>query len=327
MAAWEARDGWGGATLQRPSRPHHHSSLNKPATPSGVAEVGLLFVVAVWGVNFAVIKVPLEVIPPFTVNLLRFTVSLVVLSSLHFVQSRRRGRSALQDLRSFPVAVVVLGLLAHVVYQTGFILGVDRVTAGGAALLIASSPIWTSVVGHVRGIDRLTSGAWSGLGLSLVGVVLVIVAQAGAHVDGDAAGVALMLVAACAWGLTTVFSRPVLDRGASPLGLTVTGLWIAYPVLALLGFTTWTDAEWSRVGVVEASAIVYSGGLSTGVAYWVWNVAVKRVGPSLTAAFSNLVPFVGVASGALLLGEAIEALEIAGGVLIVAGLVVMRRLK
>ena len=301
--------------------------MNKPATPSGVAEIGLLFVVAVWGVNFAVIKVPLEVIPPFTVNTIRFAVSIVVLTGLHVAQSRRQGRSPLHDLRQFPVAVLLLGLLGHVVYQSGFILGVDRVTAGGAALLIASNPIWTSVVGHARGIDRLTAGAWAGLGVSLVGVLVVVVAQANGRIDGDPLGVAMMLVAAASWGLTTVFTRPLLDAGATPLSLTVTGLWVAFPVLAGLGLWTAGEAEWSRVGSVEIAALVYSGGLSVGVAYWIWNNAVKQVGPSLTAAFSNLVPFVGVGAGVLLLGESIQPLEILGGVLIVGGLVVMRSLK
>lgn len=301
--------------------------MNKPATPAGVAEIGLLFVVAVWGVNFSVIKVALEVIPPFTVNLLRFTVSLAVLTALHVVQSRSRNRSPLYDLKTFPVAVIALGLLAHVVYQAGFILGLDRVTAGGGALLIASSPIWTTVVGHIRGIDHLSIGAWLGLAMSLVGVVLVVIGQTGAQIDGEALGVLFLLGAASAWGLTTVFTRPLLDKGASPLGLTTAGLWVAYPVLFAMGIWGALDQDWSRVGATEWMALLYSGGLSTGVAYWIWNVAVKRVGPSRTSAYANLVPVAGVAAGLVVLNETITPLELAGGALVILGLVVMRRLR
>ena len=303
---------------------HPRTDLNKPSAALGVAEIGLLLVVAVWGVNFAVIKVPLEVIPPFAVNALRFTVSTAVLTGLHLWQSARRGLSPLADLRRFPVAVLVLGLLAHVVYQTGFILGVDRVTAGVAALLISSNPIWTSVVGHVRGIDRLRAGGWAGLAIGIVGVCLVIAGQASGRAGGDLVGVLLMLAAAAAWGLSTVFSRPLFDDGATPLGLTVSGLWFAFPILLVLGLWDLGAVDWSRVGAVEWAAIGYSGALSTGIAYWIWYVAVKQVGPSLTAAFSNLVPFVGVAAGAVLLDESIHAVELVGGALIVAGLVVMR---
>jgi len=301
--------------------------VNKPATPAGVAEIGLLFVVAVWGVNFAVIKVALEVIPPFTVNLLRFTVSLAVLTGLHLIQCRATGRSPLYDLKTFPVAVAILGLLGHAVYQAGFILGVDRLTAGAAALLIASSPIWTTVVGHFRGIDRLSGVGWLGLAISIIGAVLVIIGQTDGQIDGDALGAFLLLAAACAWGLTTVFTRPLLDKGASPLGVTTAGLWVAYPVHIGMGAWGFADMDWSQVGAPEWAALLYSGGLSTGVAYWIWNVAVKRVGPSRTAAFTNLVPVVGVAAGAILLRETITPIELAGGALVIAGLVVMRRLR
>ena len=298
--------------------------MNKPSPALGVAEIGLLLVVAVWGVNFAIIKVPLEVIPPFAVNALRFTVSAVVLTGLHLWQSSRQGLSPLADLRRFPVAVIVLGLLAHVVYQTGFILGVDRVTAGVAALLISSNPIWTSVVGHLKGIDRLRAGGWIGLAIGIAGVGLVIAGQTSGREGGDVLGVLMMLVAAAAWGLSTVFSRPLFDRGATPLGLTVSGLWVAYPILLAMGLWEIGAVDWTLVGSPEWAAIGYSGALSTGVAYWIWYVAVKKVGPSLTAAFSNLVPFVGVGAGAVLLNESVQAIELVGGALIIAGLVVMR---
>lgn len=299
--------------------------MTHPSARTGLAEIGLLFVVAVWGFNFAIIKVPLEVIPPFAVNLLRFTVSLAVLTLIHLVQARLRNRSPWLEVKTFPVAVAVLGILAHVVYQTGFILGVDRVTAGGAALLIATSPIWTAVVGHLRGIDQMSTGGWVGLVMSLAGAALVVIGQAGSKIDGDGIGALLLIAAASAWGLTTVYSRPLLDRGASPLGLTVASLWVAYPLLALMGLSPLDETDWSQVGASEWLALLYSGGLSTGIAYWIWNVAVQRVGPSRTASFSNLVPFVGVAAGALLLRESIGPLKLAGGALIILGLVVMRR--
>ena len=166
-----------------------------------------------------------------------------------------------------------------------------------------------------------------GLAIGIIGVVLVIIGQTNGQIDGDAIGAFLMLAAAGAWGLTTVFTRPLLDKGASPLGVTTAGLWVAYPVLFGMGLWGIGDMDWSQVGAIEWSALIYSGGLSTGVAYWVWNVAVKRVGPSRTAAFANLVPVVGVAAGALLLRETITPLELAGGALVIAGLMVMRRLR
>ena len=75
----------------------------------------------------------------------------------------------------------------------------------------------------------------------------------------------------------------------------------------------------------DATTINGSGGLSTGIAYLLWNLAVHHVGPSQTAIFSNLVPFVALLAAFVLLGDPITLLQLAGGVLIIGGLVLMRR--
>ena len=295
--------------------------------PSLSAEIGLLLVVLIWGVNFAVIKVPLETAPPFVVNALRFVVSVAVLGGLHAVQSRRRGRSPLDTFRAGVWPVVGLGLLGIGVYQVGFIVGVSRVTAGMAALLIASSPVWTAVTGHFLRIDRLRPLGWAGFALSVVGVGLVVAGRPEAEFGGDPLGVALMLGSALAWGVYTALSRPLLDRGASPVGLTFWGIVVSAPALAAMAATEWAQTPWARLDAVDWAAIVFSGGLSTGIAYGIWNAAVRAVGPARTAAFSNLIPFVGIGAGAALLGEAVRPLQLVGGALIVASVLVVRQAR
>ncbi len=288
-------------------------------------EVGLLAVVLVWGVNFAIIKVPLEVAPPFTVNLLRFVVSAAVLGGLHLRQARTRGVSPAATFVAGPARVVGLGLLGILAYQAVFILGIDRVSAGTGALLIASSPAWTAVAAHALGHERLLALGWAGMIASLVGVGLVVVGNPGAAFEGDGSGVALMLAAALAWGLYTALSRPLLQRGASALGLTFWGIVVSAPGLVLLATPELPTVDWSAFGPAEVGAILFSGGLSTGLAYAIWNESVLQVGASRTAAFSNLVPIVGVIAGVVLRGEAVTLLQVAGGALIVAGVVVVRR--
>jgi drug/metabolite transporter (DMT)-like permease len=287
-------------------------------------EIGLLFVVGVWGVNFAVVKVPLEVIPPFVVNLFRFLVSAVVLGAIHAVRSHVRGETVFRTFRVGVWPVVGLGLLGHVVYQACFIVGLNRLTAGGAALLIASSPLWTAVSGHLLGIDRLRGIGWTGLLVSAIGVALVVAGRPEGEIGGDLLGVLLLLGAAASWGLSTTFSRPLLNQGATAVGLSAWGVLAALPVLAALALTEIAATPWHLVGAREWAALAYSGGFSTGVAYWIWFEAVRRTGPSRVAAFSNLVPFVGVGAGALLLGEPVVWLQLLGGAVVIGGLVLMR---
>ena len=309
------RAGYGGLT---PLLPVRARLLSLPP------EAGLGLVVLFWGFNFAVVKVPLEVMPPFVVNAIRFAISACVLGAIHVTASRAAGRSPLATFRVGVWPVVGLGVLGHALYQVGFILGIARTTAGGAALLIALSPLVTAAAGHVLGVDRMARIGWIGALVSLAGVVLVVLGRPG-ELGGDLTGVLLLLGASVAWGLATALSRPLLARGATPVGLAFWGVMTALPVLTALALTQLDDLRWADVDRWDWLALLYSGSLSTGVAYWIWNSSVQKVGPSRTAAFSNLVPFVGVAAGAVLLGEPIVALQVLGGALIVAGVVVVRR--
>ncbi len=290
-------------------------------------EAGLALVVLFWGLNFAAIKVPLAVLPPLVVNALRFAVSAVVLGAVHAARCRARGVPLTVTFRAGAWQVVGLGLLAQVVYQVGFILGIARpgVTAGTAAILIAASPLVTAAAGHALGVDRLRRLGWLGFAVSLAGVGLVVTARPDAGVRGDGVGIALLLGAAVAWGLATVWSRTLLDRGATSVGLSFWGVLLAVPVLGALALPSLRGIDWAGVGWPAWAALLYSGALSTGVAYWLWYDAVQRVGPSRAAAFSNLTPFVGVAAGVVLLGEPVVLSQVLGGVLVIAGLVVMRR--
>ncbi len=288
-------------------------------------EVGLTLVVLFWGLNFAAIKVPLEVLPPLVVNVIRFAISASVLGAIHAVRCRARGVPMAVTFKAGAWQVIGLGLLGQVIYQVGFILGIARTTAGAAAILIAASPLVTAAAGHLLGVDRLKRIGWIGFAVSLAGVGLVVTAKPDADVHGDAVGIALLLGAAVAWGLSTVWSRTLLDRGATSVGLSFWGVLLAVPILGALAIPDLGGIDWAGVGWKPWAALLYSGALSTGVAYWLWYDAVQRVGPSRAAAFSNLTPFVGVAAGVVLLGEPLVLRQVLGGVFVIAGLVVMRR--
>jgi drug/metabolite transporter (DMT)-like permease len=288
-------------------------------------ELAILLTVVIWGLNFPLIKLPLESLPPFVVNALRFSVSVVVLGGMHVAS---RG-GFWQPLKLFPGRIVLLGLLGFVVYQLCFILAVDRTTAGSAALLMASSPVWTALGSRVAGLERLSLGAWVGLGVCTAGTVLVVLSGA-SDVDLSSrafSGNVLALVGAVLWAAYTVLSRPLMDRGVSASGLAFFGMVTALPILFGLGAWSWPEASWGTMRAVDWAALAFSGGLSTGAAYAWWNLGVRRIGPAQTAAWGNLVPVIAVVVGAVLLGEQITAWQAAGGGLILGGLYLMRRAR
>jgi drug/metabolite transporter (DMT)-like permease len=300
-----------------------------PVSRSPRSDLALLFTVFIWGLNFPIIKVALEPMPPYVVNAFRFAVSAVVLGGIHGWRTRRTPGGFFAPVREHGRTVVALGLLGYVLYQWCFIVGVDATSAGSAALIIASSPMWTAIIARMLGMEKLPLGAWGGLTLSLVGTVLVVVAGASApaFANDTLFGNTLMLGGAVLWAAYTVLSRPVLTAGVSAVGLAFFGIIISLPILWALGWSDLGEVDWSGVTPTVWAAIVFSGGFSTGIAYGLWNVAVQRVGPSATAIYNNLVPVVALASGVVLIGERVTLYQLLGGALILGGLVLMRRAR
>lgn len=288
-------------------------------------DLALLFAVIVWGVNFPVLKTALTAMHPHVLNVFRFLVSAVALGALYAVRTDTWKNGFWAPLRTRAVQIVTLGLLGYVLYQISFIVGIDHTSAGNAALIMAASPLWTAVLSRLAGYERLSKLAWSGLALSLLGTGLVVAAGAtDIELGGSLFGNLLMLLASVLWGAYTAFNKAVV-HDVSPTGATFFGILVALPFLIGIGLPYADTVQWDRVDVWVWSAIIFSGGLSTGLAVAIWNTAVKNVGASNTAVYGNLVPFVALIGGVLLLGEAITWAQIAGGVLIVGGLVVMRR--
>lgn len=291
-------------------------------------ELALLFDVLVWGINFPILKVALVAMHPFVVNLFRFIFSLLVLGALHAWTHWRNRTPFLEPLRTHRRAILLLGLLGYVIYQLAFIEGLELTSAGSAALIMASAPLWTAVISQLRGYDRLNRLSWIGLLLSLFGTAIVVIYSPRALDFSEEVllGNLLMTGAAMAWGAYTALSQPFVHR-MDPASLTFFGLLLAYPILALLGLFHLDAVVWSGVDATIWAALIFSGTLSTGLTIAFWNHAIRHVGPSHTAAFGNLVPVVALMTGALMLGEPITLAQLLGGVGIIGGLLLMRRAR
>jgi drug/metabolite transporter (DMT)-like permease len=258
-------------------------------------------------------------------NAVRMTVSLLFLGAAYLWQTRRAGKGFFEPLRRHLKLILALGTLGFGVYQALFIVGIDRTTAGSAALIMGSAPLWTAVLGRFLHTEVLPAAAWVALGVTFVGTALVVVGG-GEQVGGSLAGNLVMVVAAISWGAYTALSRPATKR-VTPSALTFFGIAVALPLLYAIALPQWGAADWNGFGALEWAALVYSGGISSGLAIAVWTLGVKAVGASNTAIYGNLVPLVALVTGVLALGESISALQLGGGALLIAGLLWKRRLK
>jgi drug/metabolite transporter (DMT)-like permease len=284
--------------------------------------VALFAMAVIWGVNFSVVKFGTRFIQPLAFNGLRVTIATVVLIALALSQ-----RSTLPSRRD-ALGLAALGLVGHGAYQTFFILGLARSTAGVTALVLAASPALIAIVGTVLGVERPTRRAWLGVALQLLGVGAVVLGSAGHPASPGArstfAGPLILLGAALCWAFYAVLLKRYTER-VHPLQISA---WtMAGGVLLLGGVASRALAatDWGAIPLPGWGAVAYSGFGALVVAYLFYYRGVRVLGPTRTAMFSNLQPLIALAVAFLTLGETPGVWQLAGAGSIMTGLLVSRR--
>jgi drug/metabolite transporter (DMT)-like permease len=289
-----------------------------PVPGRGWTELALGVMVLVWGVNFAIVKHALEDFDPLAFNALRFALA----SVLVLVVLRMQGPLTLPDRADLP-RILVLGLVGNLVYQLCFILGLDRTTAGTAAVVLALTPLVTAFLSRLTGHERPGRRTWVGGALSVVGIALV--SGAGARVAGNEAlvGTAILLVACFAWALYTVGARPLVERYGS-VPTTVWTLWTGAVGILAVGVPGLRAQQWDTIRPEAWGGLAFSATFAIALAYLIWYRGVERIGNTRTAIFSNLTPIVALAAGALLLAERPSLAALTGVALTLGGVMVVR---
>ncbi len=283
---------------------------------------------ALWAGNFIVVKGAVAVLPPVGFTFLRYIVaSVTVLLLLRW----RDGDISLP--RSDALRIGILGVVGFGFYQVFWSTGLQSISAGDSALLIATTPVWTAVLAAATGADTLSPTRLAGAILSFLGVAVVIGSGPGFDLGTSLIGDVLTLVAALCWAIYTAFGANVLRRH-SPLKTTTWAIVAGTLFLAPIGTAQLiSSAESGSIAAGLAAgaalavilAIVYSGTLAAGTANVVIFHAIKLVGPTRITALQSLVPAMAVVLAAIFLGEPIRPGQVVGGVIIVAGVAILRR--
>ena len=277
--------------------------------------------VLIWAANFSVVKASLEDFHPLAFNTSRF----VLASALLVLIVWATGGSLRFSRRDWPT-LIWLGILGNTAYQVMFIFAIDWTLAGNAALMLATVPIFATLMSVALGHERVGSGIWIGAALSFVGIGLVVwggarSVQFGADtVRGDLT----MLAAAVAWSAYTVGSSPLL-RKYGTLPVTAMTMWIGAAGLAAVSIPALMNQAWADVRPWSWVGLLYSGIMAIAVAYLLWYYSVRHLGSSRTAVYSNTIPLVALVIAWLTLGETPGWLQILGAVAILSGIFLARQ--
>jgi len=275
-----------------------------------------LAIVALWGFSFVPIKLGLREVPPFALAALRFFFAAV---PLVFFIRRPQMPWRFVVAYGFAIGVCQFGLLF-----LGMKLGM---AAGLSSLVIQVQVFFTIGLGiHYLG-DRISTQNIVGAAIAAAGVALLAAYKLIGGATTTLIGFALVIVAAFAWGIGNVVAkRAAGDHEPDMFALVVwSSLVPPLPLAALSYLFEGGPAAWDAVA--HASLLVWGCVLflawgATLFGFASWAGLLHRYPTGLISPFALLIPVSGLASGALFLGESLAAMQFAGVLLVLAGLVV-----
>ncbi len=273
-----------------------------------------VLVAVLWGVNFLAIHASLQSFPPFLLVALRF--ALIAVPTVLLVP---RPEVPLRWLVGYGLG---FGVAQFTFLYWGMAAGMP---AGLSSLVLQASGPFTLVLGALLLGEHVRGRQWVGIVVALTGMALVGLArlQAAALLP-----YLLVLVGGLGWAFGNLASR--LARPPQPLHLT---LWMSVvvpvPMLALsLAVEGPREIGSAFAGAFDAAAVpawlglLYTCVLGTAVGSGIWTWLLARHPAGVVAPFSMLVPVAGILTAFVALGERPTWLEVLGGVVVVAGVLV-----
>lgn len=267
-----------------------------------------------WGGSFLFVELALQGLPTVSIVWLRVAGAAGVLALW-----MRASGVAFPKGRGVWGALAVMGLLNNAVPFTLFVLAQGQITGGLAAILNATTPLWTVIVAHgFTGDEKISRGKALGLALGFGGVL--VIAGGG---SGEVAAVLACLGAALSYGFAGVWGRRFKGMGLQPLqvafGMVASSSMILLPVWLVV------DRPWGLAmpapGVV--GAMVGLSVLSTALAYILYFRLLANAGAVMLSLVTFVIPASALALGVGLLGEEILPRHLMGLGLILAGLLAM----
>jgi drug/metabolite transporter (DMT)-like permease len=288
-------------------------------TTTGRAYLLLAVLVIVWGAHWAVVKIGLGTIPPFTYATLRLLTGVAVLAAL----MQGAGRLSLPARSDVPI-ILSYGLLAVAMGIGMMNLALAFVPAGRSSILAYTLPLWVVPIMAVLARARPTRAEVVGLLLGLTGLALLLNPLAIDWASPDVLlGSAMLLLGAMAGALALVHVRAHRWQG-TPFDVQIWQLLVALvPMLVLalaLELERWAAMEWDPRTVL---VILYSGPLATAFAFWASQSITRAIGPMTTSIGYLAVPVVGILAGATVLSETVGPLDLLGLLVTSAGIVVV----
>ncbi|MDK7666894.1 DMT family transporter [Cytobacillus oceanisediminis] len=271
-------------------------------------------IIILWASAFPGIRAGLESYSPEHLALFRLLVGSAALGVLALLTRMR-----LPDIKDFP-AIFILGFLGFTVYHTALNIGEKTVSAGPASLIVSMTPIFSAALAALFLRERFGRVRWTGSAVSFAGAALISLGAGGGFEIQT--GILFVLLASISESIYFVFQTKYFNK---------------YGFLSFTSYTVWAGTGFMLIylpglgnEIFHASAestlsVIYLGIFPTVIPYIALAFLASIGGTSEATSSLYLTPAIAFVIAWVWLGEVPTMLSVAGGIIALAGVMIIHR--
>lgn len=235
------------------------------------------------------------------------------------------GISFQTDLREVR-ELFILGLLNNIIPFLFIVFGQKEATGGLAAIMIATTPLFTVIIAHYYTVDeKMDINKVFGILVGVIGVFFVVLPENGEKVTFASSSILFFLVAACSYALASVFGKRFSKRGANPIFIATGQITCSFILLTPISLYMLSDISFSNIHIETWVALLILSIFCTAVAFIIYFHLLSTIGASNLQLVTLIIPFSAIALGFLFLDEIMEWNHIIGMIIICFGLYAMNK--
>jgi O-acetylserine/cysteine efflux transporter len=265
-----------------------------------------------WGSNFPLTKLGLNELPPLVMTTARFVLTAALL--LPFV------RPPVGQFRP----ILLLAFTFGFVHFALFFGGMKDIEGGAGAVAIQAQVPFSALLAALLYNDRLGWRRALGMALALAGIVVVAGAP---NLDGNYIPFAMVVASGLVWSVTNIQAKRLGGIDANTVTAYVALFAAPQTLLASLLLEDGQMDAIANAGWNAVAAIVYLSVVVSIIGYAVWYRMVQLYPINMVTPFALLIPVIGIASSAVVLGEQLTWQSAVGSAMTLVGvaIIVIRR--
>jgi len=281
-----------------------------------------LVMALIFGLTFLFAKEGLRYLSPMVLLAYRFGIAAVTLTLLLLLKAVK------VDYHGKPIkGVIALSVFYPVISFVFETVGIKYVSVSQAGIMVSLMPIFVMILGmamlkeNPSGIQKLFIAA------SITGVIVTVVFAKGSGESGNFVGIILLLAATLSGSINNVLSRKY-SKYFTATEITFVMLWIGALFFSLVsvaqGIINHDLYNRFIAPMHEASsvaAVLYLGLLASVIAFFAMNYMLSKLPVVNASVFANLATVISILAGVIIMHETLHWYQIAGGVLIISGVI------